>query len=142
MTIMEIDFINQDPLPTPSPIGAYPILSSDFKRLLSQLLPPCRYVFPERLFLSLPRMVGSLQGTLDLLVVSGTLWRAQERKPFLTHRRARREYPREAEQVWCGDAQALQPQPLPVPSDPSAISCAPLSPFQDTQSTVAARQSN
>lgn len=39
--------------------------------------------------------------------------------------------------MWCDDGQALESQPLPVPSSPSAISCSFVSPFQYVQPTMA-----
>lgn len=50
------------------------ILPANFTELLSQLLPALQGWFPSEIVFLLPGITGSLMGTLDPLVVSGSLW--------------------------------------------------------------------
>lgn len=110
------------------PVGSHPANS------LANRCQPYSHKSPARLF-PFPGVTGSLKGTSEVLVASGTLWRPCQFKPCLAHLGAKSRHPdapRVAGQGRRG-AESQTPSatgPPPVPSNPLTISCAP---FQDTQ---------
>lgn len=113
-------------LPAPCRKSSCQFFSQPLSTLQAQV--PCE-TFP------FPGVTGSLKGTSELLVASGTLWKPCQFKPCLAHLRAKSRHPVAPRVTGQGrrGAESQTPSatgPRPVPSNPLAISCAP---FQDTQ---------